>query len=65
MKQESLSYTDAYNELQEIVKKMENSDISVDELTKYIERASFLINFCKERITKTETEVNKIIEQVK
>ena len=33
------TYTEAYNELQSIVKKMENADISVDELTKNIERA--------------------------
>lgn len=62
MKQENLTYTEAYDELQDIVKKMESSDISVDELTKNIERASFLINLCKDKLTKTETEINKIID---
>ncbi|MCQ2262918.1 MAG: exodeoxyribonuclease VII small subunit [Bacteroidales bacterium] len=55
------TYTEAYDELQEIVRKMENADISVDELTKNIERASFLIQICKEKLGKTEEEVNKII----
>lgn len=59
----NLTYTEAYEELQTIVKKMENADISVDELTQNIERASFLINFCKEKLNKTEVEVNKIIEK--
>ena len=57
------SYTKAYNELQEIVKKMENADISVDELTQNIERATKLIKICKEKLNKTETEIKKIIEQ--
>lgn len=57
------SYTEAYNELQEIVRKMENADVSVDELTKNIERATQLIRICKDKLTKTEAEVNKIMEQ--
>lgn len=57
------SYTEAYNELQEIVRKMENADVSVDELTKNIERATQLIKICKDKLTKTEAEVNKIMEQ--
>ena len=44
------TYTEAYNELQSIVKKMENADISVDELTKNIERALQLIRICKEKL---------------
>lgn len=63
MAKETLNYTDAFNELQNIVKKMENADISVDELTKNIERATILINVCKDILSKTETDVNKIMEQ--
>lgn len=55
------TYTEAYNELQSIVKKMENADISVDELTQNIERALQLIRICKEKLGKTEEEVNKIM----
>ncbi|MBQ7551051.1 MAG: exodeoxyribonuclease VII small subunit [Bacteroidales bacterium] len=60
--EEPLTYTQAYKELQDIVKKMESSDISVDELTQNIERASYLINLCKEKLSKTEAEINKIID---
>ena len=63
MSEEKMTYTEAFEELQEIIKKMENADISVDELTKNIERASLLLKICKEVLGKTETEVNKIIEQ--
>ena len=57
------TYTEAYAELQEIVKKMENADISVDELSDKIKRASFLIQICKDKLLKTEEEINKIINE--
>lgn len=63
MAEKKITYTEAFSELQEIVKKMENADISVDELTQNIERASFLIQVCRDKLTKTEAEVNKIIEK--
>ena len=63
MVKEIPNYTEAFLELQTIVQKMEDANISVDELTQNIERATFLINICKNKLTKTEEEVNKIIEK--
>lgn len=63
MGEKKMTYTEAFEELQEIVSKMENADITVDELTKNIERASQLIKICKDVLGKTEEEVNKIIEK--
>lgn len=63
MPEKKTNYTDAFDELQQLVRRMENADISVDELTKSLKRASELIQICKEKLTKTEAEVNKIIEQ--
>lgn len=57
-----MNYTEAFEELQEIVKQMENADISVDDLAKKIERAGALIKICKEKLTKTEEEITKIAE---
>ena len=63
MKEEKQTYTDAYKELQEIVEKMENADISVDELSENIKRASLLIKICKDKLFKTEEEINAIIHE--
>ncbi len=63
MPKSQMTYTDAYQELQEIVQKMENADISVDELSQKIERASQLIQICKDKLTKTEEEINQLIEK--
>ncbi|MCR4964573.1 MAG: exodeoxyribonuclease VII small subunit [Bacteroidales bacterium] len=59
-----LTYTEAYEQLQEIVSKMENADISVDELSDNIKKATQLIKICKDKLTKTEAEVNKTIAEL-
>ena len=64
MKEKKINYTQAIEELQSIVKKMENAEISVDELSEIIKRASFLITICKNKLTQTEEEVNKIIDEL-
>lgn len=61
---EELTYTEAFEQLQQIVKQMENADISVDELTDNIKKASKLIRICKDKLTKTEQEVNKSIAEL-
>lgn len=61
---EELNYLTSFKELQEIIKKIETAEINVDELTPMLERASLLIKICKDTLTKTETEVNKLIENI-
>ena len=52
------NYEDAYEELQGIVKEIESGTISVDVLGEKVKRAGELIRFCKEKLFKTEQEVN-------
>lgn len=61
---EELTYTEAFEQLQEIVRQMENADISVDDLSDKIKKASKLIKICKDKLTKTEQEVNKTITEL-
>lgn len=56
-----MDYTAAFNELQQIVKDMENADISVDELSEKIKRCTLLIQICKDKLTKTEDEIEKLM----
>ena len=59
-----ISYTEAFKQLQDIVQKMENADISIDDLTENIKQASRLIRICKDKLTKTEEEVHKTISEL-
>ena len=55
------SYTDAYEELQTIVSEIEQGEISVDELSEKVKRATLLIGACKAKLTATEAEVAAIL----
>ena len=61
MAKETITYTEAFDELQQIVQEMENADISVDELSDKIKRCTMLIKLCKDKLTKTEAEIAKIM----
>lgn len=60
-----ISYTEAYNELQKIVSEMENSEINIDDLDVRIKRASELLKICKDKLYKTEKNVQEILEEIK
>jgi len=62
MADKKLKYEDAISELEEIVDKIENADISVDELSEKVKRASELIKVCKDILHKTDAEVQKILD---
>lgn len=61
---EEISYTAAYEELQRIVVDLEDGEISVDELSDKVKRASELIKICKKKLTSTEQDVNKILKDL-
>jgi exodeoxyribonuclease VII small subunit len=61
---ENPNYTDAFEELQEIVAEIEQGEISVDELSEKVKRASRLIAICKNKLTTTEEDVNNILREL-
>jgi len=61
---DAINYTEAYEELQRIVSEIENGEISVDELSEKVKRATQLIRICKLKLTTTEEDVNKILRDL-
>lgn len=61
---EEITYTAAFEELQEIVNEIEHGEISVDELSAKVKRASVLIKICKTKLTTTEEDVQKILKEL-
>lgn len=59
-----LNYTEAFDELQQIVSDIEEGNISVDELAKKVKKAGELIRICKDKLTSTEKDVEKILEEL-
>ncbi|MGJ1266207.1 exodeoxyribonuclease VII small subunit [Sphingobacterium spiritivorum] len=55
------SYTDAFNELQQIVNDISSGSTNIDELSEKIKRAALLIKVCRTKLTSTEEEVNQLL----
>ncbi len=60
-----ISYTEAYNKLQEILQLIESDKLDVDELSDKIKEATSLLNICKEKLFVTDEEVKKALKDLK
>ncbi len=58
--EQEMKYEEAINQLEEIVRKMEDDAYSIDEIAVQLKTAQRLIKFCKDKLTKTEEEISKI-----
>lgn len=55
-----MKYEEAFAQLQSIVRKMESDEYCIDEIAVQLKTAQQLIKFCKDKLTKTEQEIQKI-----
>lgn len=62
MAQEKISYSKAVDEIEEILAKIEQGDLDVDELTRNVKRVTSLLKQCRIKLRKTEEEINRILE---
>lgn len=61
----STSYAASMEELERIVREIEDANISVDELSEKVKRASVLIRYCRGKLHKTEEEVEDVLKQIR
>ncbi|MFO7256922.1 MAG: exodeoxyribonuclease VII small subunit [Bacteroidota bacterium] len=57
-------YTEAFEELQQIVSQIEEGEITIDELSEKVKRAAALIRICKAKLTATEEDVSEILKEL-
>jgi len=62
--QKSQRYGEAVEELETILEELENDAIDVDELATKLKRAKELLEFCRERLTRTQTEIEQVMADV-
>lgn len=60
-----IKYEDALHRLEDIVEQMENDSLDIDELTEQLKTAQKLVKVCKDKLTKTDAEIKKILEGAK
>ena len=61
--QKKPSYEEAMSRLEEIVQNMEDGNLDLDTLTLQLREAKSLIKICKDKLTKTDAEINKILKE--
>ena len=57
-----IKYGKAVKKLDDIISKIENEEVDVDELAANVKEAVGLIKMCKSKIEKAEMEVHKAVE---
>lgn len=63
--EKKINYEEAVRELQEIVSKMENDAFDIDQLSEKLKRAQQLIKICRDKLTKTDKDIKKLLAEEK
>ncbi len=63
-KKKEISYSEALSEMESILNKIENEELDVDELSSTLKRVSYLMKICRQKLHKTESEVEKILNDM-
>ena len=61
MKQQT-TFEEATARLEAIVRRMEDGQLNLDEITSQLKEAKQLVKFCRDKLTKTDKEVNDILK---
>ncbi len=64
MSSPNLTYREAFEELQRIVRELEEGTVDIDTLIAKVQRATFLCRFLRERLRSTEEEIQRILKEV-
>jgi exodeoxyribonuclease VII small subunit len=64
MAAKKVSYNEAMNEIEKILEKIENDELDVDELAEKVKRVSILLKTCKDKLTKTNKQVEQILKEM-
>ena len=59
----NIKYEEAIRQIEDIVERLENDEMDIDSLGAELKKAQKLIKLCKDKLTKTEEEVKKILEE--
>lgn len=62
MTKTEMKYEDAMRQIEEIVEKLENNELDIDTMGEQLKTAQKLIKLCKDKLTKTDNEIKKILE---
>ncbi len=56
-----MKYSEAMEELEQILEELEADEIDVDELSRRVGRASELVRLCRQRLQHSKTEIEEVV----
>lgn len=59
----TMKYEEALKRLEKIVSQMENDELDIDTLSEQLKEAQQLIKQCRDRLTKTDEEIKKLLNE--
>lgn len=60
--EKEMTYEQAVKRLEQIVAQIESGEMDIDSLASKLKEAKGLVEFCKDKLTKVETEVKKCLD---
>ncbi|MEJ2697684.1 MAG: exodeoxyribonuclease VII small subunit [Candidatus Sulfobium sp.] len=63
-KSRQISYSQALNELEKIIGRIESEETDIDVLAEKVKRAAYLIKVCREKLRSTGEEVGKALSEL-
>ena len=60
----TISYNEAMAEVEEILEKIENEELDVDDLAEKVKRVSVLLKICKDKLLKTNEHVEQTLKEM-
>ena len=63
MAKQEIKYEEAVGQLEAIVRRMETGELDLDSLADELKKAQKLIKMCKDKLTKTDEEIKKMLEE--
>lgn len=62
-KAEKINYEQAIMRIEQIAGKMENGELGIDELADNLKEAQKLIKLCQDKLTRTDSEIKKLLDK--
>ncbi|MCB9284051.1 MAG: exodeoxyribonuclease VII small subunit [Lewinellaceae bacterium] len=59
-----MTYDEALAELRSILQQLQEGQIGMEEMSAKVKRAAELVQYCKEKLRKTEEEVTNFLEEM-
>ena len=63
MAKQEIKYEEAVGQLEAIVRRMETGELDLDSLAEELKKAQKLIKMCKDKLTKTDEEIKRMLEK--